>query len=99
MKKLQQRVHKNKLEKGFQEDPEAEFLLLYGEVAEAYDAYRKKESTDRIAEELADVAIYLLSIAEQLDIDMESALEKKMTKNESRVYKRNEKGVMEKQGE
>ena len=41
---MQKEVWKNKLEKGFNTtNVEKEFCLLYGEVAEAYEAYRKKK--------------------------------------------------------
>ena len=36
--------------------------------------------------ELADVAIFTLGLAEMLDIDLESAILKKMAINEKRVY-------------
>ena len=39
----QKRVLQNKIDKGFNiTDINKEFCLLYGEVAEAYDAFRKK---------------------------------------------------------
>ena len=38
-------------------DVNKEFCLTYGEIAEAYDAWRKKK--DDLGEELADVTIYL----------------------------------------
>ena len=62
-----------------------EFCFLYGEVAEAYEAYRKKK--DDLGEELADVAIYLLGLSEMLDFDLEDEIMKKVSKNERRVYK------------
>lgn len=41
--KIQKRIYQNKLNKGFNvSDINQEFCLLYGEVAEAYEAYRKK---------------------------------------------------------
>ena len=65
LKKIQKDVYQNKVEKGFNvTDVNKEFCLLYGEVAEAYDAYRKKK--DDLGEELADVAIYLLGLSEIL---------------------------------
>ena len=62
-----------------------EFCLLYGEVAEAYDAWRKKK--DDLNEELADIAIYLMGLSEMLGFDLEEEIEKKVSKNEKRVYK------------
>ena len=38
-------------------------------------------------EELADVAIYLLGLSEMLGFDLADEIEKKVSKNEKRVYK------------
>ena len=58
---------------------------MYGEVAEAYDAYRKGK--DDLGEELADVAIYLLGLSEILGKDLENEILAKFEKNKNRVYK------------
>lgn len=85
LRSIQKEVYQNKLNKGFNvTDINKEFCLLYGEVAEAYEAYRKKK--DDLGEELADVAIYLLGLSEILDIDLQNEIENKMKKNEKRVY-------------
>jgi len=55
-------------------------------VAEACRVYYKK--TPGIGEELADVAIYLLGLAEILNINLEDEILKKMKKNKKRVYKK-----------
>ena len=61
LKKAQEKVIENKINHGFNTtDVCKEFCLLYGEVAESYEAYRKKK-TD-LGEELADVLVYLLGI-------------------------------------
>lgn len=87
LKEAQKEIYKNKVEKGFNiTDVNKEFCLLYGEVGEAYDAYRKKK--EDLGEELADVAIYLLGLSEILGIDLESEIEHKIIKNKNRVYKR-----------
>lgn len=87
IKKVQKEIIDNKIRHGFNTtDISKEFCLLYGEVAEAYDAYRKKK--EDLGEELADVAIYLLGIAELLDFDLEKELEKKIKKNAKRVYRK-----------
>ncbi len=62
-----------------------EFCLTYGEVAEAYEAWRKKK--DDLGEGLADVAIYLLGLSEILGIDLEDEIQKKVYKNSKREYK------------
>lgn len=86
MKEMQKEIYQNKLNKGFNvTDVNMEFCLLYGEVAEAYDAWRKKKSN--VGEELADIAIYLMGLSEILDVDLESEIEKKTAINTDRVYK------------
>ncbi len=86
MKKVQQEIFQNKVNKGFNiTDVNKEFCLLYGEVAEAYEAWRKKK--DDLGEELADVAIYLMGLSEILGFDLEKEILNKISKNEKRVYK------------
>lgn len=98
LKAKQKEVFQNKINKGFPtDDINREFCYLYGEVAEAFDAYRQKK--DDLNEELADIMIFTLGIAEMLNIDMEDALLKKIEKNNNRVYIKNEKGVLVKKGE
>lgn len=87
IKELQKKTIDNKIKHGFNTtDVPKEFCLLYGEVAEAYEAYRKKK--DDLGEELADVAIYLLGISEILNIDLEKEILNKMDKNYKREYKK-----------
>ncbi len=86
LKKFQKDIWQNKLNKGFNTtDVNKEFCLLYGEVAEAYDAWKKKK--DDLNEELADIAIYLMGLSEMLGFDLADEIEKKVSKNEKRVYK------------
>ncbi len=66
---IQKIIFDNKLNKGFNTtNVELEFCYTYGELAEAFEAYRKKLLS--IGEELADVAIYLYGIAEILCYDL-----------------------------
>ena len=77
----------NKIRHGFNTtDICKEFCLLYGEVSEAYEAYRKKK--DDLGEELADVAIYLLGISEILNINLETEILKKIDINSKRKYEK-----------
>lgn len=86
LKEVQKQVWQNKVDKGFNiTDVNKEFCLLYGEVAEAYEAYRKKK--DDLGEELADIAIYLMGISEMLGFDLEEQILNKVEKNKKRVYK------------
>lgn len=87
IKDYQKRVVDNKIKKGFNvTNIEKEFCLLYGEVGEAFEAYRKKK--DDLGEELADVAIYLFGIAEILNFDLGKEIENKLKINEERVYQK-----------
>ncbi len=87
LKEKQKEIWQNKINKGFNTtNVEKEFCLLYGEVGEAYEAYRKKK--DDLGEELADIAIYLMGLSEMLGFDLNDEIENKMNKNVKRVYKK-----------
>ncbi|HLX50837.1 MAG TPA: hypothetical protein VKS82_21120 [Streptosporangiaceae bacterium] len=92
IRSAQKLAWENKLAKGFNTtDIPLEFCLLSGEVAEAFDAWRK--GRPQVAEELADVAIYLLGLAEMAGADLQEAVEAKLAVNEARVYRRLPNGV------
>ena len=85
-KKIQKNIWDNKVKKGLNTtDVNREFCFTYGELAEAFDAYRKKK--DDLGEELADVVIYLLGLSEMLGIDLEQEILKKVKKNSKREYR------------
>ncbi len=87
IKELQKDIWQNKLDKGFNTtDVNMEFCLLYAEVAEAYEAYRKQKND--IGEELADIGIFLMGISEMLGYDLLDEIQKKHIKNKKRVYKK-----------
>lgn len=87
LKEKQKEVYQNKVNHGFNiTDLNMEFCLAYGELGEAYMAWLKQK--EDLGEELADVAIYLLGIAEILGIDLETEIVNKMEKNKKRVYKK-----------
>ena len=87
LKKLQKEIYANKVAKGFNTtDVSLEFGLAYGELAEAFDAYRKK--LPDLGEELADVVIFVLGLAEILDVDLEKEILEKVKKNKQRKYKK-----------
>jgi NTP pyrophosphatase (non-canonical NTP hydrolase) len=70
----------NNLAKGFNTtDVPLEFCLLNGEMAEAFDAWRKGRRD--VAEELADTAIFLLGLAEMIGADLQGAVEAKLAAN------------------
>ncbi|MBE5784314.1 MAG: hypothetical protein E7330_00785 [Clostridiales bacterium] len=85
LRAAQKAVYKNKVDKGFNvTDVSKEFCLLYGEVAEAYEAWKRRH--DNVGEELADIAIYLLGLSEILGVDLASEVESKMKINQDREY-------------
>ena len=86
LKQLQKEIYQNKIDKGFNvTDINKEFCLTYGELAEAYEAWRKNK--EDVGEEIADVIIYLLGLSEILDIDLEKEIINKINKNKHREYK------------
>lgn len=86
IKELQKEVIQNKVKHGFNiTDIKFKLLLLYGEVNELFQAWLKDDG-ENIGEELADVAIFLLGIAEILDKDLGKEIIKKMNINANRVY-------------
>jgi NTP pyrophosphatase (non-canonical NTP hydrolase) len=87
LKQFQEIIYRNKIKHRFNvTDVDREFNFIYGELAEAFHAFRKK--SPELGEELADVAIYLLGLCEILKIDLEKEIVKKMDKNKKRVYKK-----------
>jgi NTP pyrophosphatase (non-canonical NTP hydrolase) len=83
----------NKTAKGFNTtDIPLEFCLLQGELAEAFDAWRK--GRENVGEELADIAIYLFSLAQMIGFDLQDEIEAKMTKNAARSYHQLSNGVL-----
>jgi NTP pyrophosphatase (non-canonical NTP hydrolase) len=85
IRSIQKMAWDNKITKGFNTtDVPLEFCLLQGEITEAFQAWRRRQ--DDLGEELADVALYLLSIAEMNGIDLQAEVEQKIRKNKDRVY-------------
>ncbi|MEU7240359.1 MazG nucleotide pyrophosphohydrolase domain-containing protein [Streptomyces sparsogenes] len=83
----------NKLAKGFNTtDTALEFGLLTGEVGEAFTAWRKR--LPDLGEELADVLLYLVSLAEMNGIDLQAEVEAKLAKNTARTYEADANGVL-----
>lgn len=85
LKKLQEEVMRNKIEKGFNTtDVALEFCRAHEELSEAFTKYNKGE--DGVAEEFADVAIFLLGMCEILGFNLEKELVYKIEKNKYRKY-------------
>lgn len=94
LKKLQQAVFANKVAHGFNTTSvDEEVCHIMSELSEAWEAYRKKTHAD-FAEELADIGIYLLGLAEMTGVDLEKEILAKMEVNSRRRYRRNDNGVM-----
>ena len=93
MKDIQREIHEKEVELGSgNASVEQMFCNLYGKVGEAYEAYYKNLGT--FEKELANIAICIMSIAENNGIDLGAESVKKVEKNKSRVYKKNALGYM-----
>ena len=84
---LQKEVMRNKLEKGFNTtDVAEEFCRAHEELSEAFKKYFYRQ--DGVAEEFADVAIFLLGMSEILGYDLEKEIVKKIEINKRRKYEK-----------
>lgn len=89
----QEQAWANKIEKGFNvTDVPLEFGLLTAEVGEAFTAWRKR--LPDFGEELADVFLYLVALAEMNGVDLDDEVARKLEKNRRRAYARDERGVL-----
>ncbi|MDQ3076411.1 MAG: hypothetical protein M3Q34_04790 [bacterium] len=87
LNELQKAVMRNKIDKGFNTtDVAREFCRAHEELSEAYSKYEKGQ--DGVAEEFADVAIFLLGMSEMLGFDLEKELVTKIEKNKKRQYEK-----------
>jgi NTP pyrophosphatase (non-canonical NTP hydrolase) len=91
LQELQTLVHEVRQARGFTMEPLQIFALLNEEIGEVatelkrtwspnYDGFTK----DALADEMADVLVCLLALANQFDIDLEQALVTKLVKKDSR---------------
>lgn len=92
---LQTYYKKKAKERGFSEEsPKDVMLLLTEELGELARAVRKREGLKidnktkiyEVEEEMADIFIYLLHLANQLGINLEEAFRKKEEENEKRKW-------------
>ncbi|MFD8144746.1 hypothetical protein [Streptomyces sp. NPDC059708] len=85
VRSIQAAAWQNKLAKGFNTtDVPLEFGLLTAEVGEAFTAWRK--GLPDAGEELADILLYLVALAEMTGVDLQDAVHRKMAINAARVY-------------
>ncbi|MGH3926336.1 MAG: MazG-like family protein, partial [Pseudonocardiaceae bacterium] len=64
---------------------------LHGEVAESFQAWRRAQPD--LGEELADVALYLLALAQMNGVDLDDEIEQKIAKNTRRQYVPDSNGI------
>ncbi len=87
LKKLQKKVMQNKIKKGFNTtDIALEFCRAHEELSEAFSKYNRDEGD--VAEEFADVMIFILGMCETMGFDLEKELIKKIEINKNRKYKK-----------
>ncbi len=85
LKELQKEVMRNKLEKGFVVSNIAfEFCRAHEELSEAFSKHNKKQPG--VAEEFADVMIFILGMCETMGFDLEKELVRKIEINKKRKY-------------
>jgi len=89
---MQASLHRTAVEKGFHQDWDnplkvpTMLALVASEVSEALEAHRKGDD-DHLSEELADIVIRVMDLAEALDLDLASVIVDKAKKNKDRPYK------------
>ena len=87
LKELQKEIMRNKIEKGFNvTDVALEFCRAHEELSEAFSKFSR--SHPGVAEEFADVAVFLLGMSEILGFDLEKELVRKIEINKNRKYKK-----------
>ena len=87
LSEFQKRVHKNAVNKGFWENDSVieKLAFIHEEVSETLQAYRNGKDGE-IPEELADIVLRTLDLAEHLKINLLKELIKKHNKNLKRPY-------------
>lgn len=92
---FQEYVKQLEAERGFSGNTSLQNALMLGEeVGELFKAIRKAEKmkldansqVGNLSEEMADILIYLCSIANRYDINLEEAFRSKEDKNKQRVW-------------
>ena len=86
LKELQKKIMDNRREKGFHNDVTYDFCRAYEELAEAFS--KDDRNQPNIAEELADVVIFILGISHNLGFDLEQELIRKIEINKKRKYRK-----------
>lgn len=90
---VQRQAWANKLAKEFNTaDVALEFGLLTAEIGEAFTAWRRRDAG--LGEELADVLIFLVGVAEMTGTDLAAEVERKLAINAARQYRRDSQGLL-----
>ena len=87
LSEFQKKVHTNAVEKGFWNSgniPE-KIACIHEEVSEVLRAYKRRQD-HQIPEELADIILRTLDLAEHLGVNISKELLKKYSKNLKRQY-------------
>lgn len=96
LSQLQERAYAIAQSKGWWEQPREMgtlLALIHSEVSEALEACRegnplsKKISGSLFEEELADIVIRVMDLAESEGVDLEKAIQEKLDYNEGRSYR------------
>ena len=95
MEDLQTKIHKIRKERGFTMEPLKIFTLLNEEIGEVAAELKRQWSknyegfsVEKLAEEIADVQVCLCALANQYNIDIETAVNKKFVDSDSeRIWK------------
>ena len=95
IKDFQEYVKQLEEERGFSDQDVVQKCLLLGEeIGELFKAVRKSENLKidvnskftSVSDELADILIYILSIANRFDLNLEEAFRNKEEKNKNRTW-------------
>lgn len=98
LRAMQSAAWQNKIAKGFNTtDVPLEFCLLTAEVGEAFTAWRR--GLDDFGEELADIALFLVGVAEMTGVDLAAEVDRKLRINASRKHRPGPNGVLLKEKE
>jgi len=81
------------------ESSELEEVFLWKNRTEIGMLSRDNTQLERVAEEMADIAIYLLSLSSVLKVDLSEAIDRKLTQNERKYPVDKSKGSSKKYNE